>query len=88
MTLFIYSIRDRKVGCYGRPMSDNLSAKDELETLRRSVITNPEFGARMADAELYLLGEFDDETGAVTLKDKPEFVGDVGKFLEALKNGN
>lgn len=76
MTVFaIVSVRDIVAETFGRPfMASNIPSA--IRSLTHE-INSPEAGtlhSNPGDFELYNLGEFDDESGAITVFDSPRFV--------------
>lgn len=88
MILKMYSVRDRQVGAYSKPVFDVLEPADLAEQFRRAIIQDPALNKQLAYSELYYLGTYDDKTADFVLISKPEFVDDLSQyFVEVSKNG-
>lgn len=70
MKLVITSIYDRVSGMYGGPvlMQNENHAKRTFKAMMKSVSANPNDYPKIIpeDTDLYVLGEFDSETGVIT----------------------
>lgn len=84
--LKIYSIYDKKMGTYIRPMFVT-----HLIEIQRNLVNILEDKKTIisqfpSDHELYFLGEFDEKTGQQKLKEKPEFILNVTELQEEQKH--
>lgn len=91
MILNVLVTRDRKLSVYGTPVYTTDDPKIFLEHLKRSIIGRPMQNIHLADCELYLLGEYDDEKGTFKLKEQAEYIEDLRQFfpenIEAVIDG-
>lgn len=73
MKLQVFSVFDRAVGCYLQPFYAR--SHGEAHRMFEGACMNPEhvFAKHAADYRLYHLGEFDEETGAFSMRDAPDF---------------
>ena len=83
--LEIYSIYDKKVGTYMRPVF--VAHLVEVQRDLSSVMANKEslLAKFPSDYEVYRLGKFDDKKGMMDLEDKPVFIMNISE-LEAPAN--
>lgn len=80
----IYSLFDRAVATYARPMFA-VAAGQVLRDLKVAVNDQQRqenLVMHSADFDLYKLGSFDDQTGRFELLDKPELVLNCGALKE------
>jgi len=81
----MYSIYDKKMGSYMVPMF----VKHIVEIQRNMIQVMSNEKSLVAqfptDFEVYLLGEFNDKTGELTLKSKPEFQFNASDLTETEK---
>lgn len=81
MLLKVFSIRDEKGKCFGQPffMAHNGMAlrafSDLIQDNKTTVNHHPE------DFKLYLLGEFDDNSGGLSDVPQPEFLAHATDFV-------
>lgn len=85
MKLVIISIYDRVSGLYGGPllMQNENHAKRAFKAMMKYVSANPNEYPKVIpeDTDLYVLGEFDSETGVIT-SESPRF---LMRFSEEVK---
>lgn len=76
MKLKIVTLRDIKIGAYQQPVYVAAvgAAIRGFEDAINNKEKNTDISRHPADFELYLLGEFDDETGKFNLLDQPQFI--------------
>lgn len=85
MLLNVYSIFDVKGKCFGQPffMAHNgialRSFSDLIQDKNTTICKHPE------DFKLYLIGEYDDNSGALCSKPQPEFMANATDFIDKVK---
>lgn len=84
MRVGLYSYFDRKAHCYGAPFT---AANNDV-AVRQFAGLIQDAGERLAiyDTELYVVGQFDSDTGVITSLD-PDFICDYYAASELLKGG-
>lgn len=84
MKLNVYAIYDSLVEAYGRPMFEVMDPEQFGQTYTRAIISEPDKFFQIQDADLYLLGYFDDQTAKFSLFDEPRKIARLG---DAYKKG-
>lgn len=79
MKLTLITLYNSYLGCYDKPVFENIKYEDLKDQYRRSVLSNPEqaYAAKAADKTVCYLGTFDDVTGKFDLTSEPEKVLDL-----------
>lgn len=79
MKLTLITLYNSYLGCYDKPVFENIKREDLKEQYTRSVLSNPDqaYAAKAADKTVCYLGTFDDVTGKFDLLPDPEKVIDL-----------
>lgn len=82
MKLYIYSLRDKKLGAYDGPKYITEDPEHYAEGVARSLkrVDDPQVYAKARDMSLYYMGQFDDVSGAFELI-APEKLIDYEDYL-------
>ena len=87
MKLYVYSVRDKKLGAYGAPRFANDDSEHMSEGVARDLKRiKPEQIDEAADCALYYLGKFDDISGKFELLDQPEKLIDYEDYVPRKKD--
>lgn len=73
MLQFVVSVKDRAADVFNRPFfvpHRNVAVRDFTDEVNRSAADNP-LNKHPDDFDLYILGTFDDNTGAFVMEDIP-----------------
>ena len=73
MLQFVVSVKDRAADVFNRPFfvpHRNVAVRDFTDEVNRSAADNP-LNKHPDDFDLYILGTFDDNTGAFVMEDVP-----------------
>lgn len=73
MLQFVVSVKDRAADVFNRPFfvpHRNVAVRDFTDEVNRSAVDNP-LNKHPDDFDLYILGTFDDNTGAFVMEDVP-----------------
>lgn len=82
MKLKVFSIRDSKGNCFRDPFQSH-NERDAVFNFKKLVnVKNSLPGQYPKDFDLYLLGEFDDQTGKYSTLDKPQHIEEAIKLLD------
>lgn len=80
MKTLVISYYDKKLGVYSNPAVIQYAANEDIIEQTRRMCANPELPVVYFDYDLYILGSFDDRTGAFDTLPKPEFIVSLGDF--------
>lgn len=88
MKCYVYAFYNKKIGCYEKPIINNFPV-DDFKTLviRDVLVSTNEVKDKMAECELYELGQYDDELGEFNCH-KPEFVMGLSELIVGKKAGD
>ena len=76
----VYTIYDKIAGVYGHPCC----FANQAVAVRQMASYCLDKNSYLAkDCDIYFLGKFDEFTGTFELKDKPEFILNIGEFVNA-----
>lgn len=85
MILKILCFYNKKIECFTTPVYDDHDPKDAATQLARSLKIEKDLDKvnPYKNLKLYHLGEFDDQTGKMTLLEDPDLILDCSKIVEA-----
>lgn len=82
MKLYVYSVRDKKLGAFGAPKFANDDSEHMAEGVARDLKRiKPEQISEASDCSLYYLGQFDDISGKFELLPQPEKLIDYEDYV-------
>lgn len=82
MKLYIYSVRDKKLGAFDSPHFAHDDSEHMSESIARELKRiKPEEISRAADCALYYMGTFDDISGKFELLAEPEKLIDYEDYV-------
>lgn len=75
----IYQLKNTKIPYWHPPVFSPLQPDDMKAVTYRDCLLDPEKNrkAHIDECELYLIGDFDDSKGTITLMDEKEFLLDI-----------
>ena len=83
MKLYIYCLRDKKLGSYEPPIFKNVDTEHFTEASARGLrLLSDEEKPRAKDMALYYLGEFDDTKGKFELLEHEEKLLDYEDYID------
>lgn len=86
MVIRIYSIYDKKAGCFNKPFTHH---NDAIATREFQIASSDPKIAQLSifpdDFDLYYLGDFDDQTGTLLQKEKPQFIVAATTFKDEMQ---
>lgn len=83
MKVYVYSVRDKKLGAYSAPVVKNDDPEHLSEIMSRSMkkMEDPQQIVEARDCALYYLGQFDDIKGKFECLAEPEKLLDYEDYL-------
>ena len=88
MKCYVYAFYNKKIGAYEKPIINNFN-NDDFKTLviRDVLVSDNQAKDRMAECDLYALGQYDDEKGIFETH-QPEFLMPLCELIEGKKAGD